>query len=257
VFDWDAIEAKLAALFSGDEDDLAAFSAGYDIHTLTVCKVLRLPLPPDLVDPHKAESCAAWRKELDWAGKDDKRRVGLKAAKYSLAYGTDKMSILQVKDIDKQGLTRDELLDIADRYLKSKPKLVRFKRRTWEEVLRNREARTVLGRRRRLFPDERELATFLRTKRATATAREGLNHLFQGTVASLMNRALGAIDKRWPESVLGYQSHDGAKIAFPERVECWPEIRELVETNLTVNGYTIKLSATWSRVWSDGHKEEL
>lgn len=257
LFDWDAIEAKLAAAYSDDEEDLRAFTDGLDIHTLTACRLWRLPLPPDLKNPHKAPSCAEWREKVMPGGKDAKPRVGAKTARYSLAYGTDKMSILQAKDVEKQGLTRDELLDTAERYLKSKPKLVAFKKRTWEDVLRKREARTSLGRRRRLFPTEGELVQFLKTKRATATAREGLNHMFQGEVASRMNRTLIAITRRWSECRLAYQSHDGAKLVFPESVECWPEIRDIVESVWEINGHRVKATATWGRIWADGRKEPL
>ena len=38
-FDWDAIEAKIAAAESGDEEDLELFDSGADIHVVTMCKM--------------------------------------------------------------------------------------------------------------------------------------------------------------------------------------------------------------------------
>jgi hypothetical protein len=76
-------------------------------------------------------------------------------------------------------------------------------------------------------------------------------------VAGLMNRALIAIMRRWPECRLAYQSHDGAKLVFPETTECWPEIRGLVEHIMDVSGHRVTFTATWGRIWADGRKEHL
>jgi DNA polymerase I-like protein with 3'-5' exonuclease and polymerase domains len=256
-WDYDAIEARLGACFCGDVDDLQAFAQGWDIHTMTVCHVMRYPLPPNLVDPHTSPECETWRTNLMWAGKEDKRRVQMKTARYADEYGSDFRAILQAKDIEKIGLSRDELLDVSERYLRSKPHKVAFKKRMWGEVLATREARTFLGRRRRLFPKEGELASWRKSGRATPTAREGLNHLYQGATAGIMNRALRVVIERWPTCRLAYQTHDGAKMVFPETVECWPEVRELVEQEYEINGHTMRFTATWGRQWSDGGKESL
>lgn len=252
-FDWDAIEAKLAAAYSGDTDDLEAFARGDDIHTITYCRMYGIPLPPDLQDPHKAESCADWRETLKWGGKDDWRRVASKTSRYSLAYGTDKRAILQAKDANKLG-SRDELLALAEAYLASKPNLVNFKYRTWATIMEAHESRTFLGRRRRLFVTSEEYRLWKRTRKATASCREGLNHMFQGAVADMMNLTIIAVKRRWPQARLGYQSHDGAVFVVPETLDIWPGIREVVERVWNVDGYELRSTATWARVNADGTK---
>lgn len=261
-WDWSAIEAKLAAAYSGDDEDLDLFARNADIHVATLCRMWKYPLPSDLMDPHRNPECAEWRKIMDWAGKDDWRRVGAKTSRYSLAYGADERAIHQAKDIDKlaqqAGLDKAGIEAMAKAYLDSKPKLKVWKRTVWDQIMATHEVRTPLGRRKRLFVTSEEYTNYKKTGRAGSACKEGLNHLAQGQVAGMMNRTIIAIKKRWPCSRLAFQAHDGHLSVWPDSVNPWPEIREVVERTWDCgNGRTIKSTADWQRVNSDGSHEEL
>ena len=260
-FDWDAIEAKIAAAESGDEEDLELFDSGADIHVVTMCKMFGLPMPPDITDPHRSPSCYQWRQELGWGGKDDWRRVGSKTCRFALAYaigasgiheGKGAADLMKLARLDKQGLE-----DVAQKYLDSKPKLVAWKYRTFDKIMKTGESRTFLGRRKRLFISENERQRWLVHRRPGDSCKQGLNHLAQASVADIMNLTINFIKKLWPSSRLGYQSHDGLLTVWPTSVQPWPSIRETVEQVWKINGYPVKLTATWSRVNADGTKEEL
>lgn len=354
-FDWESIEAKLAAAYSGDDDDLATFASGDDIHSKTLlgmfwglteesrfayaknmssvrgnlpgttfvdnesqvlfsslfelktriggllsseCEWYTILRSPDdnagwagrnctssqwkqarqptgkfgsYVEGRtypitQAQAWAAWvicgGPPPDWTGGNNWKRVAAKACRYSLAYGTDQRAIHQAKGIDDlaraANLTRKGIEAMALAYLKSKPKLVAWKYRVWDQIMATQEVRTPLGRRKRLFVTEEERARYRKTRRATESCRQGLNHLAQGQVAGMMNRTIIAIKARWPECRLAFQAHDGLTMVFPERVDPWPDLKEIVEKTWDMaNGRSVQSVAEYDRVWSDGKKEHL
>ena len=261
-WDWSAIEARLAAAYSEDDEDLDLFERGADIHTATLCKMYGIPQPPDIMSPYKAESCAAWRVETGLTNSQCWQRTGAKTSRYSLAYGADERAIHQAKDVDKlaqdAGLDKKGIEAMAKAYLTSKPKLVAWKYRVWNQIIDTQEVRTPLGRRKRLFVTEEERAQWKRTRKATHACKEGLNHLAQGQVADMMNLTIIAIKRRWPESRLAFQSHDGHCSVWPEGVDPFPEIKEIVERSWSMgNGRSVRSIADWSIVRDDGSHEEV
>lgn len=261
-FDYEAIEAKLAAGYSGDEEDLDLFARGADIHTWTLCSMFGLPKPKNVMNPYKAPEDADWRAATGLQVKDTWQRTGAKTCRFSLAYGSDERAIFQAKSIDQlareAGLDRKGIEDMARRYLDSKPKLTAWKRRMWRHIIDKQEVRTPLGRRKRLFVSAEERAQFLKTGRATVSCREGTNHMAQAQVAGMLNRTIIAIKARWPESRLAMNLHDGFVGVFPETTKVWPDIRELVERDWELfDGVKIKSTAEFEIVYSDGRHEAL
>ncbi len=261
-WDWSAIEARLASGYSGDDEDLELFARDADIHTVTLCKMYKLPMPPDLMDPFKSPSCEEWRRLTGLDNKECWQRTGAKTSRYSLAYGADERAIHQGKDTDK--LARDAGLDkagleaMAKAYLDSKPKLKAWKYATWDQIYKTHEVRTPLGRRKRLFFTSEEYTKWRKLRRPGHAGKEGLNHLAQGQVADMMNLTIIAIKKRWPESRLAFQSHDGHLSVWPESVNPWPEIREVVERSWDLgNGRSIVSVADWETVQADGTHRRL
>lgn len=258
-FDWSAIEAKLAAAYSGDDEDLELFARDADIHTVTYCKMYKLPLPSDVMNPFGDE---VWKAKVGLTTKNCWQRQGAKTSRYSLAYGVDHRAISEAKDIDllarAAGLDKAGVEAMAKAYLDSKPKLVAWKRRVWNEIYDVQEVRTPSGRRKRLFISADEYIRWKKTGRPGDAGKQGLNHLAQGEVASQMNRTIIAIKRRWPESRLGFQSHDGYYGCFPETTDCWPEIRGIVEREWQVTeGRSIFSTAEFERINSDGTHEGL
>jgi DNA polymerase I-like protein with 3'-5' exonuclease and polymerase domains len=260
-FDWNAIEPKIAAALSGDEEDLALFAMDADIHTIRMCRMFGFPLPPDLMNPHQAESCRQWRTDLQWDGKDDWRRVAGKVCGLGLCYAIGASGIHEARDVDElaraAGLDKKGLEAVAQKYLDSKPKLVAWKYQTFAQVMKTSQVRTFLGRRKRLFISENERSSWLSYRRPGDSCKQGLNHLAQGSVADIMNLTIHAIRRLWPAARLGYQSHDGLLTVWPVTVNPWPAIRNIVEKTWVINEYDVKLTATWSAVYDDGRKEDL
>lgn len=261
-WDWSAIEAKLAAAYSGDDEDLDLFARDADIHTVTLCKMYGMPIPEDVVNPYKAGNCEEWRRVTGLYNKDCWQRTGAKTSRFSLAYGVDERAIHEAKDVDllakEAGLDRAGIEAMAKAYLDSKPKLKAWKRQVWGEIIKTSEVRTPLGRRKRLFISAQERERWMKWGRPGDACKEGLNHLAQGQVADMMNLTIIAIKRRWPQSRFGFQAHDGHLSVWPNEINPWPEIREIVERVWDVgNGRSIKSTAEWAYVRDDGSHGEL
>jgi DNA polymerase-1 len=246
VFDYDAIEARIVAAETHDVEDLEAFEKDLDLHTLTAARMFHFPLPPNLTQAHHTSpECAAWRAEVKWGGKDDRRRYLAKTARYALFYAEDHRGMLQVKNLDKMGISQAEALRVGYEYLKSKPALVRTKKYWWNESWRTHRATTSFGRERILMGTHKDVR------------KEGWNHRIQGTATEILNQAIIAIDQAWPDdAVLAWQSHDSATVAFPLAVEWWPRIRDLVERTYDIAGHRVHFTASWYVTPPGGHRHD-
>lgn len=253
-WDWDALHAKFAAAYASDTEDLTAFEKGYDIHTITACRMVGLPLPPDLVDPHNSPECESWRRSVKWKGKDDDRR-NLAKVRYCLIFGKNESAVegsAYEKEMVKQGYDRSILKRAGKAFLKAKPKLVACKRKWWDQCARTGMSRTLYGRRRPLFGDY------------WSKAKEGWAHMLQGLEADLLNISLIKILEN-PAYRLAYPSHDAGKIVVPLHEVCDDRIKpfvierfkSIVEQDLVIEGNHIKTTATWYARYPDGSKEVI
>lgn len=253
-WDWDALYAKIAACYADDQEDLEAFEQGWDIHTITACRMIGLELPPSLVDPHTDPSCAAWRVKHNWKGKDDIRRT-LAKVRYCLLFGRDERAVegsQYEKDMVKLGLDRTILKRAGKQFLAAKPKLVACKRKWWEECARTGVARTILGRKRILSGQYWD------------KAKTGWAHMFQGLEADMLNLALIKITGLSPSFRLVYPSHDAGKIAVPlqavtngQKEQTIKTFKDIVERDWTINHNTFKATATWYIRYADGSKANV
>ncbi len=271
-WDFDAIEAKIVAAKTHDKDDLAAFNNRWDIHTLTACGMMGFPEPSNKMDPHQAEEDEQWRQQLKWEGKDDPRRIIAKV-RYALLYGKDWTAIHASKyerDFVKKGFSRQAIADASKAFLRSKPLLVSKRKERWSAVARAREARTIFGRRRRLFGDW------------WSRAKEGWNHEVQGSVTDMVNRALIEILTGRPQWHLVFPSHDAAKISVPlmdvsdqhyteriitptfdnplgfqtKRNETIAIMKAAAEKVYNIDGESITSTGTWHIFYPDGSVED-
>lgn len=250
-WDWDALHARMAAAFSSDTEDLTAFEKGHDIHTITSCRMVGIPLPPDLVDPHNSPECAEWRRQFKWKGKEDERR-NLAKVRYCLIFGRNENAVensAYEKEMTKQGYDRRILKQAGRQFLKAKPRLVATKRKWWDECARTGWARTPLGRRRALFGDY------------WSKAKTGWAHMLQGWEADMLALALVEILEN-PRYRLAYPAHDAGKIVVPledvyedkPREALLSNFKRTVERDWTVEGNTFKAKATWHIRFPDGSK---
>ena len=243
-YDLDAIEGKIADADAGDTEALEAYAKGWDVHTMRACRAFRRLLPPDLTKGcHTAESCQAWRESWDpvWSGVEDRRRHLIKTLGYATQYALSPKGVLQARDIEKLGLTPDELVKLAKLYLKSRPVLVARKNVVWDECARAGVSYSWYGRRRRLYGDWE------------TRAKEGWSHRISATVTDMQNEALIAITNTFPACHLVLNSHDGLTLAFPaghNPTIVKEHVVTLVERPRTSpSGHTFISTAAWE--WVD------
>ena len=248
-FDWEAVEARLAALYCQDADDLRAFRDNLDIHTLTACRMFGLELPPvQTKHLHTAPEVGAWRDRYKWGGTEDARRHMAKTARYALLYAEDHRGILNAKGVEKLGYTRKELEEFGRAYLRAKPAFVAAKSAAQADCGRTGLARSGFGRLRRLHGDLR------------ARAKEGWSHIISSTVSDMMNKTLIGIHGTIPACWLVVNRHDGAEVGFPAAVSLSDSVtalRALAERTWVFWGHTFSCPATWALVRPDGSVEKI
>jgi hypothetical protein len=245
-WDWDGIEAVLAAIFSGEESDLAHIRARHDLHTITGCHIFKLPLPPVLTKAGiYGPAGAEWRRATGWT-ETDWRRDAAKTARYALGYSLEAGAILEARgamDVVAQiaSATRQptawatqRLIGIGSEYLHMRPRLVAWKSRVMTQCAETGLSRTFLGRIRRLYGDRRD------------KMKQGLNHQAQGAVADMMNTTIIAILKAHPEATLVVNRHDGCEIAVPADAKI--DLVPFVECEWDVAGTMHSFSASYHRV---------
>lgn len=176
--DWQAVESWLAALYSQEMRDLQPLYDGYDLHCATASDIF------GEVITH-----------------EDPRRQLAKTTRYNLQYAYDYRGILDAKDIGIFG-GRDAALSFAARYIDSRPALKAAKERVFADSIRSGEARSAFGRLRRLTGDER------------VRAKDGWSQIIQGTVSSMMNKAIVRICTEL-DGKLVFNRHDGSVFQFP------------------------------------------
>ena len=216
-FDWSGIEARMFIAYSGDEEDVQLLQQGKELHTFTCTKYLMAWAPDLSVD----SPLSGYNLPTDWQGGKDERRTRAKNFRYGVGqYGTSAKAVLGMPGIESLGLDRAVLVQRATRFLAARPKAQAWKEMIWERCRTDKEARTFMGRRRKLFgPDEDR-------------AKDGLNHMIQGSVADLMDWVLIEVERAWPQGHLILNKHDGAILAFPDSCPVeptWAAVRLIVE----------------------------
>ena len=208
--------------YSGDEEDLEWMAPGRDVHTETCRKYLfAWDALPD-----------------DWLGSKDDRRTLAKNFRYGVyQYGRGAKVVLGMPGVERLGLDRSLLVARAQSFLAARPKGVAFKEATWRECIEQKEARTFMGARRKLFgkPEDR--------------AKDGLNHKIQGSVANLMNWCLIHCMEAFPDASLILNRHDSATVAFPEELRhdrTVDIVKEIVEREWEIGpGVRMRFPAAW------------
>lgn len=207
------------------------------------CKECGCTRQPTALDIHSF-TCARYLFEWealpdDWQGSKDARRIRAKNFRYGvLQYGQSERAILGMPGIEKLGLDRHTLTLRAKRFLDARPKAQAWKQAVWQTCQEQKIARTFMGRRRQLFGNP------------TERAKEGLNHIIQGSVADLLDWCLIAIMKQWPQATLILNKHDGAIVSFPRDLApdaIQAQVRGMVEKEWEVGqGVRMKFPAEWA-----------
>ncbi len=193
--DYSQIELRVLAHMSGDENLIAAFRAGQDIHRATASLVFNTPF-----------------EEVT-----DLQRRSAKAVNFGIVYGISAFGL--AKDI---GIGRKEAQEYIDNYFKAYPKMHEFLEGLKESAKECGYATTMYGRRR---PVPELASSNFMTKQFGE--RVAMNSPIQGTAADIIKIAMVNVHdrllKEGLKSKLLLQVHDELL------VETYEEERALVE----------------------------
>ena len=157
--DYSQIELRLLAHISQDENLIAAFNSGVDVHTLTASKVFSVS--PDEVT-----------KEM---------RSKAKAVNFGIVYGQTKYGLAKALSISNQ-----EAEEFIDKYFTTYPRVKEYMDNISAKVMHDGYVETIFGRKRYF---ETELRSSNRMIQEFAK-RAAINHPIQGTAADLMKIAM-------------------------------------------------------------------
>lgn len=255
--DWEAIEARFVSHASRDEGDNEAFAKGWDIHSTTAQRMFHWPeftFEPTKKMIFKSDAGMEWclrvghiihgqgcRKtthagcQIDAYHDDHRMRRLAKNCRYALQYAFNEKAMARYSIEMK--IPKEELWRVGKLYLLSKPVLVAWKKRTWADCWRTHEARTFMGRRRRLLGTRDEVM------------KEGLNHIIQGSVADMMKTTLCLVLDPRPTWLLGFQSHDGFKFVIPRNEPFDPAVKKIVAREVIAWGRPINFPASWKMIF--------
>ncbi len=186
--DYSQIELRVLAHFSQDQELIAAFAQGIDIHTAVAAQVFGV--------------------ERD-AVTSDQRRMA-KAVNFGVIYGQSPFGLAAAL-----GIPQDEAATFINGYFAKYSGVMQFIDATLTQVQRVGRATTILGRRRPI-----EGIRAVRTGNLNMPERTAVNTVIQGSAADLIKRAMLAVRKRLrdedhPGRML-LQIHDELVLEAPE-----------------------------------------
>lgn len=228
-WDWSAIEPRVLQALTHSTLLKRTFDENFDLHTWTVCYMFGYEFPPDLVDPHRAASCEAWRARYNWKGKDDPRRVFAKQGRYEMWYGGTGSNAAQAAA--SFGLNARDLKLALSKLATSDPAYFSWRVKTEAEAKQTGLIRTFMGRPRRFL------------SKGDAMLREGINQPMQGAVSDIFNTTIVMLKREFPFLRWGWGMHDSQKwyVAATRLTHgVFQGIRNIVERTHTIAGQVTK-----------------
>ncbi|USL89322.1 DNA polymerase [Bacillus phage vB_BceH_LY2] len=206
--DYSALESRVLALDSKDEDMIQAFLNGEDVHRQTASLVFRKPM--DEVT-------------------DDERTMA-KATSFGLAYGETPFSYYS-----KHNMTLEEAEKLFEDFFAGKPTIKAYIEKNKEYALEHGNIETMQGYTRNL----RDVYSKDKTKRNGAL-RQTTNTRIQGSGAFLTNNSLiyinNIIEKKGLRSRIVLTVHDSIVIDCPpEEIKLMAYIGKYVMENLPID----------------------
>ena len=200
--DYSQIELRVLAHIANDENMIAAFNSGEDIHAITASQVFNMPL--EMVTPAM--------------------RRNAKAVNFGIVYGIGAFSL--GKDI---GVTTKEAKRYIDSYLAHYSGVDRYMERVTEQAKRDGYVETMFGRRRYLP----ELSSGKHMLKAFGE-RVARNMPIQGTAADIIKIAMVRVDERLRRENLRarliLQVHDELIVEAPEEES--EQVRQLLQEEM-------------------------
>ncbi len=204
--DYSQVELRILAHISGDEELIAAFHRGEDIHASTASAILGVPI--DQVTP-------------------EMRRLA-KTVNFGISYGMSAYGLAQ-----ETGLTPEEAHRFIQSYFARYPKVKLYIESTKAKAQRDGYVETILGR-RRYFPELAPDSKAHHTVKAAAE-RMAINAPIQGSAADIIKIAMvrlhRALKERGFRSRIVLQVHDELVLEVPEEElpAVAPMVKEIME----------------------------
>ncbi|NND63407.1 MAG: DNA polymerase I [Flavobacteriaceae bacterium] len=200
--DYSQIELRIIAALSEEENMIAAFKNGEDIHASTAAKVFNIPL----IEVTREQ------------------RGNAKTVNFGIIYGVSAFGLSNQTD-----LSRTEAKELIDTYYKTYPKLRNFMSEQVDFARDNGYVQTVLGRRRYLKDINSRNAVV-----RGAAERNAVNAPIQGSAADIIKIAMINIHKKLSEgnfkSKMLLQVHD--ELVFDAYKPELDKLKDLIKSEM-------------------------
>ncbi len=224
--DYSQIELRIMAHLSGDENMIASFNGGHDIHAATAARI--------------------WHKRIEEVTADERKKA--KQANFGIIYGITTFGLAQ-----RMGISNNEAKSLIDGYFATFPKVHEFMEKAKESARQKGYAETLYHRRRYL-PD-------INSQNATVRGfaeRNAINAPIQGSEADIIKVAMIRIHDRFRRegirSKMILQVHDELNFSV------LPEEKELVERVVIEEmqgacqlSVPLTADAGWGSNWLEAH----
>lgn len=224
--DYSQIELRIMAHLSGDENMIASFNGGHDIHAATAARI--------------------WHKRIEEVTADERKKA--KQANFGIIYGITTFGLAQ-----RMNISNNEAKSLIDGYFATFPKVQEFMEKA-KESARQRGYAETLYHRRRYLPD-------INSQNATVRGfaeRNAINAPIQGSEADIIKVAMIRIHDRFRRegirSKMILQVHDELNFSV------LPEEKELVERVVIEEmqgacqlSVPLTADAGWGNNWLEAH----
>jgi DNA polymerase I len=230
VLDYQQLEMRLMAHYSGDEAMVEAILDGKDLHSFTVSQMGMGATYDDVVAAKKAANPTKWQEELL------ELRQAAKAVGFGLIYGIGEvllgknlgLPILDRYDKGRYRQTCPKAAELTRAYFKVFPGVKAFIKDTKSYAHRTGYVQTLAGRMRRL-PDINSRNRML----SSQAERQAVNSVIQGSAGDIAKVAMIMAAKNERLAELGVkmllQIHDELVFELPDRSDVREEALEIIK----------------------------
>ena len=224
--DYSQIELRIMAHLSGDENMIAAFREGHDIHAATAAKI--------------------YKKPIEEVTKDERSKA--KTANFGIIYGITVFGLAE-----RMNVSRTEAKELIEGYFTTYPKVKAYMQRSIDTAREKGYTETIYRRKCRL-PDINSHNAVVRGY----AERNAINAPIQGSAADIIKIAMIAIYRRFKEenlrSKMILQVHDELNFSvFPEEKDMVQHI--VIEEMERAYSMQVPLEADfgWGINWLEAH----
>lgn len=224
--DYSQVELRLIAELSGDEDMIAAFQSGQDIHSATAAKVFNVPLE----------------------NVDREMRGKAKMVNFGIIYGISAFGLAQ-----RLNISRTEAKEIIDSYFSKYPRIRQYMDESIANAKRDLFVTTLMGRKRYL----KDINSANAVVRGYAE-RNAINAPIQGSAADIVKKAMIDIQRELDASTLKakmvLQVHDELVFTCPiEEVEMLKPIVKRGMENAVKTRVPLEVEMSIGKNWLEAH----